>query len=155
MTSILKKLTHMLEYRFTVLTNCHTTTSALSARWCWKWQIQLLNLGKPNLVTNCIFLHEWVFGVPTKCFCACQLSGGLWMHIFDEVAKIHMRIDAKNVVIQQKNSIICTKKPSTKFLCCENSLFRECSWSNPHSKLNWMSDFLTKVSIMAHNLTQP
>ena len=39
-----------------------------------------------------------------KCFGSCQFLRGLWMDISGEVANIHMRTDAKNLVKNSKNN---------------------------------------------------
>ena len=51
------------------------------------------NIKKAVLSTTVAELYSFI-----KCFGSCQLLRGLWMDISGEVANIHMRTDAKNLV---------------------------------------------------------
>ena len=55
-----------------------------------------------------------------KCFGSCQFFRGVCVDISGEVADIHMRTGAKNLINQQDPfSYLNNRRPSTWFLCCE------------------------------------
>ena len=89
-----------------------------------------------------------------KCFGSCQFLRGLWMDISGEVANIHMRTGAKNLVTTARTIHLPEQKETIHVI----SMFRKeaCS-GNIHdfahiSTQNCLSDCLTKASAKADNL---
>ena len=66
-----------------------------------------------------------------KCFASYQFLRGLWMDLSDKVAKIHMRIDAKNLVRTARTIHLPDKSDSSHDLHVgKGSLFSKYSWSS-------------------------
>ena len=59
----------------------------------WKIDFERQKIARTVLSTAVAELYSFM-----KCFGSCQFFSGLWMDLSGEVAKIHMRTDAKNLV---------------------------------------------------------
>ena len=70
-----------------------------------------------------------------KCFGSCQFLRGLWMNISGEIADIHMRIHAQNVVTTATTIHLPEPKRNHPhdFYVSKGSLFRKYSWSCSYS----------------------
>ena len=88
-----------------------------------------------------------------KCFGSCQFLRGLWVDISGEVANIHMRTDAKNLVTTATTTHLPEQKETIHMI----SMLRKeaCSVSFhdlAHSQTqNCWADWLTKSSAKADN----
>ena len=89
-----------------------------------------------------------------KCFGSCQFLRGLWMDISGEVANIHMRTDAKNLVttartihLHEQNETIHMTSMLRKEACSE-SIHDLAHIPNQ----NCLADCLSKASAKADNL---
>ena len=88
-----------------------------------------------------------------KCFGSCQFLRGLWMDISGEVANLHMRTDAKNLVTTAKTIHLPEQKETIHMI----SMLRKdaCSGSIHdfvHIPIqNCLADCLTKASAKADN----
>ena len=90
-----------------------------------------------------------------KCFGSCQFLRGLWMDISGEVADIHMRTDAKNLVTTARTIHLLEQK-ETIHMDIYVATGEACS-GNIHDLAhiptqNCLSDCLTKISSKADNL---
>ena len=89
-----------------------------------------------------------------KCFGSCQFLRGLWIDISGEVADIHMRTDAKNLVTTARTIHLLEQKETIHMI----SLLRKeaCSGSihdlTHISTQNCLADCLTKSSAKADSL---
>ena len=89
-----------------------------------------------------------------KCFGPCQFHRGLWMDISAEVAQIHMRTDAKNLVIIGRTILLPEQKETIHMI----SMLRKEACSRiihdlAHiSTQNCLADRVTKASAKADNL---
>ena len=87
-----------------------------------------------------------------KCFGSCQFLRGLWMDSSGEVAKIHMRTDAKNLVTTARTIHLSEHKETIHMI----SMLRKeaCSVSILliFQLKNCLADCLTKASAKADNL---
>ena len=83
-----------------------------------------------------------------KCFGLCQFLRGLWMDLFGEVANIHMRTDAKNLVMAARTIHFPRHKETIHMI----SLLRKRACSGSVHDLahiptpNCLTDCLTKAS---------
>ena len=89
-----------------------------------------------------------------KCFGSCQFLRGLWMDISGEVANIHMRTDAKNLVTTARTFHLPEQKETIHMI---SMLRKESCGGSIHvlahiPTQNCMADLLTKASAQAHNL---
>ena len=64
-----------------------------------------------------------------QCFGVCQFRRGFWVDISGEVAEIHLRTDAKNLVTTARTTHLPERKEtiSNDFHVARGSLFRKCS----------------------------
>ena len=89
-----------------------------------------------------------------KCFVSCQFLRGLWMDMSGEVAEIHMRTDAKNLVTTARTIHLPEQKETIHMI----SMLRNetCSGSIHDlahiSTENCLADCLTKTSVKADSL---
>ena len=89
-----------------------------------------------------------------KCFDSCQFLCGLWMDISGEVADIHMRTDAKNLVTTARTIHLPEQKETIHMF----SMLRKETCSGVIHDLahiptqNCLADCLTKASAKADNL---
>ena len=69
-----------------------------------------------------------------KCFVSCQFFRGLWMDMSSEVAEIHMRTDAKNLVTTARTIPLPEQKRNNShdFHVAKWNLFRKYSWPCSH-----------------------
>ena len=81
------------------------------------------------LATIVAELHSFM-----QCFGSCPFFRGSWIGTSDEVANIHMKTDAENLVITARTFLTCLNKKHPQDLnVSKGSLFREYSWSCSHS----------------------
>ena len=87
---------------------------------------------------NCI--HSWKFG-------SCQFLSGLWMDLSSQVADIHMRTDAKNLVTTARTIHLPEQNGNNPhdFHVVKGSLFREYSWSCSHYNSELFGRLFDKV----------
>ena len=64
-----------------------------------------------------------------KCFGSCQFSSGLWMDLSGEIANIHMRTDAKNLVTTARTIHLPEQKETIHMI----SMLRKEDCSGKHS----------------------
>ena len=89
-----------------------------------------------------------------KCLGSCQFIQGLWMDISGEVANIHMRTDAKNLVTTARTSHLPAQKETIHLIsmlrkeACPGSIHDIAHIPTP----NCLADCLTKPSAKADNL---
>ena len=86
-----------------------------------------------------------------KCFVSCQFLRGLWMDMSGEVAEIHMRTDAKNLVTTARTIPLPEQKETIHMI---SMLRNETSSRSTHdlahvSTQNCLADCLTKSSTKA------
>ena len=89
-----------------------------------------------------------------KCFGSCQFLRGLWMDVSGEVADIHMRTDAKNLVTTARTIHLLEPKETIHMT---TMLRKEACAGSSHdlahiSTQNCLADCLTKSSAKAGNL---
>ena len=89
-----------------------------------------------------------------KCFGSCQFLRALWMKISGEVAKIHMRTDAKNLVTTARTIHLPVQKETFHVICAlrKEACSRSIHDLAPISTQNCLADCLTKASAKADNL---
>ena len=91
---------------------------------------------------------------PMKCFGSCQFLRGLWIDISGKVAKIHMRIGAKNLVTTARTIHLPEQKETLHMI----SMWRKEACSGSIHDLahiptqNCLATCLTKASAKADNL---
>ena len=89
-----------------------------------------------------------------KCFGSCQFLRGLWMNISGEVANIHMRTDAKNLVTTARTFHYLPEQNETIHMI--SMLRKACSGSIHYlahiPTQNCLADCLTKASATADHL---
>ena len=89
-----------------------------------------------------------------RCFGSCQFLSGLWMDVSGEVANIHMRTDAKNLVTTART----THSPEQKEAIHMISMLRKEACSGSIHDLahiptqNCLADSLSKAPAKADNL---
>ena len=89
-----------------------------------------------------------------QCFGPCQFLRGLWMDLSGEVANIHMRTDAKNLVTTARTIHLPEQKETIHMI----SMLRKEACSGSMQDLahiptqNCSADFLTNASAKADNL---
>ena len=89
-----------------------------------------------------------------KCFGSCQFLRGLWMDISSEVANLHMRPDAKNLVTPARTIHLPEQKETIHMI---SLLRKETSSGSVHvlahsPTQNCLGDCFTKASAKADNL---
>ena len=89
-----------------------------------------------------------------KCFGSCQLFRGLWMDLSGEVAGIHMKTDAKNLVTTARTNHVPEQKDTIHMI---SMLRKEACARSIHdlahnSTQNCLADCLTNSSSNADNL---
>ena len=89
-----------------------------------------------------------------KCFASCQFLRGSWMDVSSEVANLHMRSDAKNLVTTARTIHLPEQKETIQHV----SILRQEACSGSIHDLahipteNCLADCLTKASAKADNL---
>ena len=89
-----------------------------------------------------------------KCVGSCQFLRGIWMDLSGEVANIHMRTDAKNLVTTARTIRLPEQKETIHMI---STLRKEACSGSIHDLAhiltqNCSADFLTKVSAKGDNL---
>ena len=81
-----------------------------------------------------------------KCFGSCQFFRRLWMDLSGEIADIHMRTDAENLVTTASTIHLPEQKETIRV--AKGSLFREYSWScsyfNPKLFVRLLDESISK-----------
>ena len=89
-----------------------------------------------------------------KCFGSCQFLRRLWMDISGEVAKIHIRTDAKNLVTKARTIHLPEQKKTIHMISmlrkevCSGSIHDRAHIPTPYCS----ADCLTKAAAKADNL---
>ena len=113
------------------------------------WTTKSQKIKRAVLSTTVAELYSFM-----KCFVSCQFFPGLWMDMSGEVAEIHMRTDAKNLVTTARITPLFEQKETFHMI----SMLRNetCSGSihdlARFSTRNCLADCLTKSSTKADNL---
>ena len=88
-----------------------------------------------------------------KCFGLCQVLRGLWIDISDEVADVHMRTDAKNLLATARMIHLPEQKETIHMI---SMLRQEACSGSVHDLAHIttqkvLADYLTKISAKADN----
>ena len=94
------------------------------------------------LSTTVAGLHSFI-----KCCGSCQFLRGLWIDMSGEVAEIHMRTDAKNLVTTARTFHLPEQKGNNPYdvHVAKGSLFRKYSWSCSHFNSKLFGRLLDEV----------